>query len=205
MVADRPMAFLPGSAGDRALVARLVAGEEVAYRECYRIHAPRIFALLLRILRDRPRAEEILQETFLAVFGNIGRYRAQARLGTWIHEIAIRRALNALRDDSRRLPAGGQPCDDQGEPSGESRLASRDLARRMLALMDRLPDEQRAALLLAAEGYTAAEIATLTNAPRATVLARLARGRARLLALATGTGVVEGLPPREGAAALAPG
>jgi RNA polymerase sigma-70 factor (ECF subfamily) len=193
MSSERPISFLPGSAGERALVAGLVAGQELAYRECYQAHAARTFALLLRILRDRPRAEEILQETFIAVFDRIGQYRGQARLGTWINEIAIRRALNALRDESRRVATTGAPAEDHAdaEAGGEPRLARRDLARRMLALMDQLADDQRVALLLAAEGYTAAEIATLVEAPRATVLARLARGRARLLALAAGTGLVE--------------
>ena len=92
---------LPGPAGDRALAARLRAGEDQAYRDCYELHAPRTFALLGRMLRNRAKAEEILQETFVAVFKKIRQYRGDAQLGTWIRGIAARRALNALRDDSR--------------------------------------------------------------------------------------------------------
>jgi RNA polymerase sigma-70 factor (ECF subfamily) len=190
MTSARPISFLPGTAGERALLARLVAGEEMAYRECYQAHAPRTLALLLRMLRDRPRAEEVLQETFIAAFGKIGQYRGEARLGTWINEIAIRRALNVLRDESRRIPGAGEGVSEVPE-GGETRLARRDLARRLLAVMDRLSGDQRVALLLAAEGYTAAEIAGLTEAPRSTVLARLARGRARLLELAASSGLVD--------------
>jgi len=167
-------------------VARLLAGEEQAFRDCYDLHAPRTLSLLVRMLRDRAHAEEILQETFVAVFKKIGQYRAEARFGTWITGIAVRRALNALRDESRRLPAA--PSRDDGEPGDgdgeESELSRRDLARRLLDLIDQLPDEKRIAILLFAEGHTAAEIATLTNAPRATVLARIARGRADLLSMA---------------------
>src|SRR5215831_6250238 len=108
--------LLPGPAGDRALVSRLRAGEEQAYRDCYDLHAPRTLALLARMLRDRARAEEILQETFVAVFKKIGQFRGDAPFGAWIRGIAVRRALNALRDESRRIPITGAAAD--GADSG---------------------------------------------------------------------------------------
>ena len=189
---SRSIALLPGPAGDRALVARLLAGEEQAFRDCYELHAARTLSLLVRMLRDRSHAEEILQETFVAVFKKIGQYRGEARFSTWISGIAVRRALNALRDESRRLPApaAAEATEEEGDHAGnESALSRRDLARRLLKLIDQLSDEKRIAILLYAEGYTAAEIATLTQVPRATVLARIARGRAELLGLAGQAGM----------------
>src|SRR5215471_397687 len=130
---------LPGPAGDRALATRLRAGEEQAYRDCYDLHAPRAFALLVRMLRDRARAEEILQETFVAVFKKIGQYRGDAQLGTWIRGIAARRALNALRDDSRRIPSAAATAEGVDVDAGaEGDLTRRDLARRLLTLLDKL-------------------------------------------------------------------
>jgi RNA polymerase sigma factor (sigma-70 family) len=184
----RRIAVLPGAVGDRALVARLRAGEEQAYRDCYDLHAPRIMALLVRILRDRPWAEEILQETFVAAFDKVSQYRAEARLSTWISGIGIRRALNALRDESRRIPRS-RSVEESSGAGNESQLTSRDLARRILGLLETLSDEKRIALLLYAEGYTTSEIGTLTNVPRATVLARISRGRAELVALAVSEGI----------------
>jgi RNA polymerase sigma-70 factor, ECF subfamily len=176
------ISLLPGPAGDRALVSRLRAGEEQSYRDCYDQHAPRTLALLIRVLRNQAKAEEILQETFVSVFRKIGQYRGDAPFGAWIRGIAVRRALNALRDDSRRLPSGSDgPEVVNSDVEGD--LTRRDLARRLLALLDKLTDEKRIALLLHAEGYTAAEIGELTSAPRATVLARIARGRAELISL----------------------
>src|SRR5205814_1057030 len=142
--------------------------------------------------------EEILQETFVAAFRKIGQYRGDARFSTWLSGIAIRRALNALRDDARRIPAGASAENEDPAPSDESELSSRDLARRLLGLLDKLQEEKRVALLLYAEGYTAAEIAVLTNAPRATVLARIARGRAELVSLAAGAGMSSGPGALEG-------
>jgi RNA polymerase sigma-70 factor, ECF subfamily len=178
------LALLPGAAGDRALVARLLAGEEQAFRDCYDTHAPKTMSLLVRMLRDRAKAEEVLQETFVAVFRKIGQYRGAARFGTWITGIAIRRALNVLRDDARRMPPARSFGDVDGARMDDWELSRRDLARRLQTLLDKLPDDKRIAIVLHAEGYTAAEIAAMTNAPRATVLARIARGRADLINLA---------------------
>jgi len=186
------------------LVARLLAGEEQAFRDCYELHATRTLSLLVRMLRDRSRAEEILQETFVTVFKKIAQYRGEARFSTWISGIAVRRALNALRDESRRQPAPGDATEEGDDAGNESALSRRDLARRLLALIDQLSDEKRIAILLYAEGYTAAEIATLTHAPRATVLARIARGRAELLGLAAGAGLDLTRDGREGRGARGP-
>ena len=184
-MADTPrIAFLPGAAGERALVARLLAGEELAFRECYEIHAPRTMRILLRMVGDRARAEDVLQDTFVSAFARIAQFRGDAQLGTWITGIAIRRALNHRRDASRRLPAATA---DSFEPEvrelseEEGSMVRRDLARHVLHLMDAFEPARRAALLLYAEGYTAAEIAEMTGSPRSTVLSQIARGRAALL------------------------
>jgi RNA polymerase sigma-70 factor (ECF subfamily) len=193
MPTSRRIALLPGPAGDRALAARLLAGEEQAYRDCYDLHAPRTLSLLVRMLRDRGKAEEILQETFVAAFKKIGQYRGDAAFGTWIRGIAVRRALNALRDEGRRMPTTPMPADvgEGGSGGAETDLTQRDLARRTLALLDKLSDDTRIALLLHAEGYTAAEIAAMEKAPRGTILARLSRGRAELASLAVDAGMAE--------------
>jgi RNA polymerase sigma-70 factor (ECF subfamily) len=185
MSSSRRIVLLPGPAGDRALVSRLRGGEEQAYRDCYDLHAPRTLALLVRILRNRAKAEEILQETFVAVFRKVRQYRGDAPFGAWIRGIAVRRALNAVRDDLRRIPSGADgPQGGDVDADVEGDLTRRDLARRLLGLLDRLTDDKRVAILLHAEGYTAAEIGELTDAPRGTVLARIARGRAELVGLA---------------------
>jgi len=183
MSSSSRIVLLPGPVGDRALVSRMRAGDDQAYRDCYELHAPRTLALLARMLRDRSMAEEILQETFVSVFRKLGQYRGDAPFGAWIRGIAVRRALNALRDESRRIPIGAGPADGI-DAGAEGDLTRRDLAKQLLGLIDKLGEDKRIAILLHAEGYTAAEIGEMTHAPRATVLARIARGRAELVRLA---------------------
>ena len=175
------------------MVTRLRAGEEQAYRDCYETHAPKTLALLVRLLGDRGRAEEILQETFVAVFRKVDQYRGESPFGAWISGIAVRRALNSIRDETRRLPfSTAVDAENEIDSLGaneEHQLTQRDLARRMLLLVGRLTPEKRIAILLHAEGYTAAEIAEMIGAPRATVLARISRARSELLRIAVGVGI----------------
>ncbi len=192
------IAYLPGEPGDRALASRLAAGEDDAYRECYQLHAPALMRLLVRVVRNQALAEEILQESFIAAFRNVSQFRGETRLSTWLTGIALRRGLNAIRDEARRGRVA--PLQSEAGPSPEPWLADRDATRRILALLDEMDPPKRLALLLQAEGYTAAEIAELTHEPRGTILSRLARARAELAERAAAAGYADlaGLLRREG-------
>jgi RNA polymerase sigma-70 factor (ECF subfamily) len=181
---------MPGTqTGERALVARLGAGDEAAFRELYEAQAPRLLRLLLRLLRgDRPLAEEVLQESFIAAFRGIAGYRSEAPLGVWLARIVVRHGLNAIREKGRReareprLPDEPQPQDDP---------IRRDLARRALGLVDALDEPKRVTMLLFAEGHTAAEIGEILGEPRGTILARLWRTRTELAERAADAGLLD--------------
>jgi RNA polymerase sigma-70 factor (ECF subfamily) len=183
----RAVSFLPGPAGERALVAKLVAGEDSAYRECYQLLAPGVMTLLVRVLKNHALAEEVLQDTFIAAFRGIGSFRGETRLFTWVAGIGVRRALNALRDEARRTRNAPPPV--EGGHSPEPWLSDRDDVRKVLSLLETMEPPKRLALLLQAEGHTAAEIAAMTGEPRGTILSRLSRGRVELAALAAEAGM----------------
>jgi RNA polymerase sigma-70 factor (ECF subfamily) len=156
-----------------------VAGEDAAYRECYQQHAAKLLRILVGILRNKARAEELLQETFIAAFRSIDRFRGDVSLGAWLARIATNCAYNAIRDEARAKRTAPAVRE---EPSAclEPHVEGRDLARRVLAVLDQMDTPKRVALLLFAEGYTVAEIAEVSGEPRGTVLARLSRSRAEL-------------------------
>jgi RNA polymerase sigma-70 factor (ECF subfamily) len=135
--------------------------------------------LLTGILRSKARAEEVLQETFIAAFRSIATFRGEVSLSTWLARIATNRAYNSIRNDARAKrtapPAGDEPI-SRFEP----RVEERDLARKVLAILEHMDPPKKLALLLQAEGYTVAEIAEISGEPRGTILARLSRSRAEL-------------------------
>ena len=173
--------FLPGAVGERALLVRLKAGEESAFSELYGTHAPRLLRLLIRVLKSREMAEDSLQETFQKAFNSVHTFRGEAPIGAWLSRIALRGALNQKRSLRRGPEADALQAD---WVSLEPALLARSEARRLLKLLEQVTPVQRLALLLTAEGHTAAEIAFITGEPRSTVLARIARTRALLLELA---------------------
>jgi RNA polymerase sigma-70 factor (ECF subfamily) len=179
MINEQRILFLPGETGEKALLARLEAGEDAAYRECYQSFAPQVLRVLMRVLRNQAQAEEILQDTFVAAFKSIGQFRGETRLSTWLSRIAINRAYNCIRDEGRRnknLPV--ERADEA--PALIPQLEGRDLSRRVMAILDTMDAAKRMALLLAAEGYSVAEIAECSGEPRGTILARLSRARIEL-------------------------
>lgn len=190
---DETILFLPGMLGERALRARLVAGEDAAYRECYQQYAPRLMRLLTGILRNKARAEELLQETFIAAFRGIARFRGEVSLATWLARIATNRAYNAVRDDARAKRIA--PLEDEDMAAQiEPQVEGRDLARKVFGVLGQMDPAKKLALLLFAEGYTVAEIAEISGEPRGTILARLSRGRAELSMRMAAAGLVTDVP-----------
>lgn len=95
------------------LLLRASNGDEVAFRSFYRQTAPALLAFLLRMLRDRHEAEDVLQESMVVAWNRAGEYDpAIASAKTWITTIARRRALDILRRHKRQSLAHSVDADD---------------------------------------------------------------------------------------------
>lgn len=115
------------------LIARLRAGELAAQDEFFRAHVAAVMAVARKYLGDTDRAADAAQDTFLAAFRAIGTFHATARLGTWLHRIAVNECLMKLRSDRRRrtvpLEAGfdtGARCDAEALERGETAIRVRE-------------------------------------------------------------------------------
>jgi RNA polymerase sigma-70 factor (ECF subfamily) len=165
---------------DAALVARIREGSERAFNLLIDRHQQAVRGFLRRLLGSAADADDIAQETFLAVWEGAGGYRGGSSVRSWLCAIAWRKAKSAQRSWFRRRARetdwGTETADDGGtEAPAEDRLAVK------AALMT-LPIEQRAAVALClAEGFSHAEAAEALGAPLGSVKSHVARGRARLL------------------------
>jgi RNA polymerase sigma factor, sigma-70 family len=88
---------------DAAFVRRLQANEDAAYDELVRIYNSSIYHVAYRMLGDSAEASDAVQDIFLKVFRNIGTFRGDASLKTWIFRIGISEILNRLRWWKRRV------------------------------------------------------------------------------------------------------
>ena len=163
------------------VLERAKRGERAAHAELYALLAGPVFTLARRMLASSALAEDVLQETFVEVLCNIGRFRGEAEVGTWIKRIAINKCLMHVRSSwiSRRGPTGD-------EPACEERAAIDDQMALERAL-DRVPDVARAVVWLHdVEGYTHAEIGRLMGRTTSFSKSQLARAHERLRELLEG-------------------
>jgi RNA polymerase sigma-70 factor (ECF subfamily) len=165
----------------------LRAGDASALEALFRRWSAPLLRFLERMLRDRPAAEELVQEVFLRVHRARDRYAPEARFSTWLYRIATNLALNELRRPRRREPH--RSTDEEGGPALTVEAAAPDDvvdARRMGARVERelarLPEKQRAALCLTAvEGLSYAEVAEALEVSEQAVKALVHRARSALV------------------------
>jgi RNA polymerase sigma-70 factor (ECF subfamily) len=179
-----------------------VAGYPEAFGTLFARHRDRLWAVALRTTGDPEDAADALQDAMIAAFRRAGSYRGDAAVTTWLHRVVVNACLDRLRrrrvrradpipDDleervGRQLPADGPGVlGGSGEVVDPQVLAvDRERRRAVLAALEQLPPDQRAALVLVdMEGYSVEETAAILDCAAGTVKSRCSRGRARLLPL----------------------
>ena len=172
---------------DDGLITRVAAGDDGALRELFSRHAPWL-AARLRMVLPASDVEDVLQETFLAVWRGAVGYRPEGTAGGWLWGIARRQAALFLR---RRgpgelvLPAVvGADMGGVGDPA-EAVLSRLDLENAVAALGPPDGPDRETWQLLCVEDRSVAEVAALMGVPEGTVKSRAHRAR-RLLRAALG-------------------
>jgi RNA polymerase sigma-70 factor (ECF subfamily) len=185
---------------EAALIDRCRAGDDAACAELVSTHQRMVFTLGIHLLGDRDEALDLSQEVFLRVFRTLSSFRGQSALRTWIYRIVINQARNRQRWWRRRHRSSQVSLDDHLQQCGEMAskgdvlpdrlLASKETASRIWQALDRLPFDQRTALILReVDGLRYEEIAFSLGIAVGTVKSRLTRARhalrAELLGLRT--------------------
>ena len=176
-----------------ALIERARRGDQEAFAAVIRHYDADLRALAYRLLGNRDRMDDALQEAYMNAFRALPRFRGRSKLGTWLFRIAYNACLDELRRSRR---AAQIPLDDVGEssdprPSVVDAVGSR---RDLLAALSQLSPEDRAAVLLVdAQGFDYREAGEVLGVPSGTVASRLNRARAALRRTLTdhGEGVAE--------------
>ncbi len=167
------------------ILARITAREPGALGELYDRHSRLLFGLVLRILRDRRDAEEVLQEVFVQAWTRADTY--SAALGSpagWLVTIARNRAIDRLRANAGRLRAlEAAPMPPLVE-TPESLAGLSERQRDIHRALDALPAEQRELIERAYFlGSTQSELAAQLELPLGTVKTRIRTGLATLRGL----------------------
>src|SRR5689334_13411030 len=143
---------------EATLIRRCTAGDESACAELVTEHQRMVYSLALHLLGDRDEALDLSQEVFLRVFRTLSSFRGQSALRTWIYRIVINQAGNRQRWWRRRHRSSQVSLDDHLQQFGDveskndvlpdRQLASKETSARIWQALDRLPFDQRTALIL---------------------------------------------------------
>jgi RNA polymerase sigma-70 factor (ECF subfamily) len=162
------------------LIQRVLAGEMPAARLLYDAHVGRVHRLAMRMTANDELAQDATQDTFVRVFRNLHRFRRDAALGTWIHQVAVSAILTAIRG-RKRWDARRAEIEEADHVAQQPRDAEPDLRDRLYAAIDALPEIHRAVFVLhEIEGHSHEEIAGLLRIPSGTSKFRLSEARNRL-------------------------
>lgn len=163
-------------------VAALRQGDRAARARFFDTHARRVRRVLIRVLGADNEVTDLVQEVFLRALRGVERYRGDADgLGPWLDRVAIFTARGVIRKRQvrRRLTPLAAPRDHEGAPAPDS-SDSRETVRRVFAVLDRLPDEERIALSLRwLEQMELREVADACDVSLSTAKRRVRRGRKR--------------------------
>ncbi|MFD2094042.1 RNA polymerase sigma factor [Blastococcus deserti] len=173
----------PSALQDADLVTALAGGDRSALAELYARHAPWLVLRLTRRCADRSLVDEVVQDTFVAVWRGAGRWDGRGEVAAWIWGIGIRRLLDALRRRPAPMTAWDEWHQDetQLQESAEERVLLAVQYGDLGGALDRLSPELRAVVQATVlDGLTTREAARLLGIPSGTVKTRMMRAKAQL-------------------------
>lgn len=184
----------PGS--DVELVERAREGDSGAFGVLIKRYQRLLMDIAFGILGDPGRTEDVVQESFLAAWQAIARYRGDASFKNWLCRILLNEAYSALRwgglrrclslDQSSATPWEELLEDTSAEADPESGRLREERMAEVRRAVSALPLQQRTAVVLRSKGLDVAEVAQTMGVAEGTVKAHLHQARARLSALMGG-------------------
>jgi RNA polymerase sigma-70 factor (ECF subfamily) len=164
---------------DQITIRRAANGDEAALRAIWTQHAPRIDALVMRLVGDPDQAADVAQEVWIQIFRALPTYRGDSQFSTWAHRIAVNRTLNALRGLRRLSKVETEIEEDTSmvEHDGDRSLLAQTIDEAVQKLS---PGARSVFVLHDVEGYTHEEIATELGITSGGSKSQLFKARAKL-------------------------
>ncbi|MGH2531094.1 MAG: RNA polymerase sigma factor [Thermomicrobiales bacterium] len=169
---------------DDDLIAAVAKGDDTALRSLFERHAPWLAARLRRTL-PADVVEDVLQETFLAIWSGAGRYHGDGAVGAWLWGIARRQAAMWARAHGRPIPEIAPTTVSADDPAARA-IRTVDLATALAALGPDGAEQRELIRMVYDEDRPLAEVAESLGIPHGTVKSRLFKARHRLRAALLG-------------------
>ncbi|MBT8203632.1 MAG: sigma-70 family RNA polymerase sigma factor [Acidimicrobiia bacterium] len=182
---------------DIELLDRFIAGDQEAFNTLMRTHEDRVFAIALRMMRNRDAALDATQETFLTLYRKADRFHRKSAFSTWLYRVTINTCYDQLRKQKRRKADALPESNDPADIHSEDELIGAELRPDLARALAELPEDFRSAVVLSDfEGHSLETVAKILEVPVGTVKSRVFRGR-RLLAQKLGNLSVGSKPQKD--------
>ena len=158
----------------KSLLEAVCRGEKDAFALLYDQYSAALFGVVLKVVHEQVRAEEVLQDAFVKIWRSAAAYDpSKGRVFTWMLNIARNTAIDVVRSAEYRGSAKIQPLEDHVYRTGSEDLRDKVDHIGMDKIMNALPPEQREVIDMAYyQGWTQQEIAERTGTPLGTVKSR---------------------------------
>jgi RNA polymerase sigma-70 factor (ECF subfamily) len=191
-VLSNPLPLRSASPVSETSVRSIDDDRNLTFEEIHRKYEIKIFNLILRMVGNRDDADDLTVETFVNAYRAWGRFRGDARVSTWLHQIAVNNCKNYFKQKDRRRDRESVSLDDSIETDGgeisrdvadwrnvpEYRLMDQELARQIQKAVEALAPAYRTVLVLAQmDDMSYEEIAKVTGLSVPAVKTRLNRAR----------------------------
>ena len=172
---------------DDRMVELALDGDSRAFELLMEKHESKMYAVALRMCKNREDAQDCLQDAMLRIYKALPSFKGQSSFSTWAYRITMNTCLDDLRRKKVRqaqsldqmLEVGWSPVDENN--STERHIENSELKRNLSKAIQTLPEEMRAAVVLRdVQGFSYEEIASILSTNVGTVKSRISRGREKL-------------------------
>ncbi|HUL29874.1 MAG TPA: sigma-70 family RNA polymerase sigma factor [Thermodesulfobacteriota bacterium] len=168
------------------MISRCQQGDPEALKEIFNKYHKKVYGIAYGVVRQREEALDIVQEVFIKLFRSIKNFKGRSQFYTYLYRMVMNTAIDHARKAGKQFVSsldeeGSFEPSDTAERGPERMLLQKELEGRVKLAMDRLPPEQRAALIFRdVEGLSYQEMSEAMGCSIGTVMSRLHYGRRRV-------------------------
>jgi RNA polymerase sigma-70 factor (ECF subfamily) len=169
--------------GENDLIEGCIRKDYHAQKQLFDLYKDAMYTIAYRMLNNAEEANDVLQEAFIQVFRDIGKFRRESTLGAWIKIIVVRSGLKLIRENNRKDFVSTPEYENNEPVVWPGWINSDDLEKAILSLTD---GYRVVFLLIEVEGYSHKEVAEMLDIPVGTSKIRLFRAKQQLRKLLSG-------------------